>query len=120
MCYTCKMSEKLHFSTGQSAIEYIEQNGLDATMEGLDYTFRYWVNHPLGKTHENYFVCACWFAIAYDLYKAHGITRQVMAALDQADQVASGRGQQNAISAVIEVMKNKEPSPRSARVLAAV
>ena len=114
------MSEKLHFSTGQSAIEYIEQNGLDATMEGLDYTFRYWVNHPLGKTHENYFVCACWFAIAYDLYEAHGITRQVMAALDQADQVASGRGQQNAISAVIEVMKNKEPSPRSARVLAAV
>ena len=101
------MSEKIHFSTCQKAIEYIDQNGLDATMEGLDCTFRYWVNHPLSKMHENYFVCTCWFAIAYDLYKAHGITRQVMEALDQADQVASGRGQQNAISAVIEVMKTK-------------
>lgn len=114
------MSKRIHFSTCQRAIDYIEQNGLDATMEGLDQTFRYWVGHPVVKPHVNYFVCTCWFAIAYDLYKAHGITSEVMAALDQADQVASGRGQQNALCAVIEVMKKKEPSPRSARVLAAV
>lgn len=114
------MSKAIHFSTCQQAIEYIEQHGLDATMERLDYTFRYWVNNPLGKTHENYFVCTCWFAIAYDLYKAHGITTEVIEALNQADQVASGRGQLNAISAIIEVMKSKEPSPRSARVLTAV
>ena len=33
------MSKEIHFSTCQQAIEYVEQHGLDATIEGLDYTF---------------------------------------------------------------------------------